>query len=151
MRSLRPLRSLARTYASASKARFVVPARQLIKEQAEYRQLPDDSQYIEKFYNELSAFDREIKDNTEIPQTSFSEFEEDPNALVATLEQFIQNKVLKPYSGRADLGSRAVIQRYGEFLTSVKTTLVLNGGHPFIFDVLLQNKQLFDGFDKGRG
>lgn len=129
----------------------MIPARELIKEQTEYRQLPDDSQYIEKFYNELNAFHEELSTGNEIPQRSFTEFEQDPNALVAALEKFIQGKVLPRYGGKRDGGSRVVVQRYGAFLTSVKTTLVLNGGHPFIFDVLLQNKRLFDGFEKREG
>lgn len=141
----------ARFYAASTHGRVLIRARQLIKEQTEYRQLPDDSQYIEKFYNELSTFHDELKGNKGIPQSSFSEFEDNPNALIATLEDFIQDKILSVYGGRVDSGAKVVIQRYGEFLHNVKTTLILNGGHPFIFDVLIQNKQLFDGFDKGRG
>ncbi|CDR42820.1 CYFA0S10e02674g1_1 [Cyberlindnera fabianii] len=142
--------SLLRLYASAPNQRFVVPSHNLIKEQTEYRQLPDDSQYIEKFYSELSSFHSEIVKNTKIPYTSFSEFENDPNSLITELENFIQTKVYPEYVNKDDLGSQMVIKRYNDFLRNVKITLILNGGHTFIFDILLQNKKLFDGFDHNK-
>ncbi|CCH43333.1 Histidinol-phosphate aminotransferase [Wickerhamomyces ciferrii] len=134
--------------ASAVSERFIVPKgkNKIIKEQTEYRQLPDDSQYIEKFYEELDLFQKEIVNNSSIKGKNFSDFEDDPNELIIQLELFIEGKIKPQVS--FDKLARAKYERFDEFLRNVKITLVLNGGHPMIFDILLQSKQHFDGFDK---
>lgn len=140
-------RTRTRTFASQTKTPIVKPTvKKIIQKQTEYKQLPDDSQYIEKFYSELKAFQREIRENDDIPFINFTDFQKDPNALIYYLEKFIQTKVYNDFSSDT-MDGILVIKRYNEFLNNVKITLVLNGGHTHIFDILLQNKKLFDSFD----
>lgn len=132
--------------ASAISDRVILPKQRIIKEQTEYKQLPDDSMYIEKFYNELDLFKKEIEANKSIAQSNFSDFEKDPNELINQLELFIEGKVKPQYI--ESLVSKFQMERFDEFLRNVKITLILNGGHPMIFDILLQSKAHFDGFIK---
>lgn len=136
-----------RNYAVLTNNVFIKPHKPLIVEQTEYKQLPDDSQYIEKYYHELAALQSEIVNNKAIRCKNFSEFETDPNYLIEVLENFINEKILHRYKDDNSLGSQLVIERYLQFLENVKITLLLNGGHSFVFDILLQNKKLFDKFD----
>lgn len=135
-----------RTYASAISNGVILPKPKYIKEQTEYRQLPDDSMYIEKFYDELYLFKEEIETNDTIEESTFTDFEKDPNEMLHQLELFIEGKV-KGGSSKGVLSSAIKNQRFDEFLRNVKITLRLNGGHPMIFDILLQSKSHFDGFN----
>ena len=132
--------------ASAISDRVIFPKQKLIKEQTEYKQLPDDSMYIEKFYDELDQFKKEIETNKSITQSNFSDFEKDPNELIQQLELFIEGKIKPQYVEK--VMSKFQMERFDEFLRNVKITLILNGGHPMIFDILLQSKAQFDGFVK---
>ncbi|KAH3674451.1 hypothetical protein WICMUC_003288 [Wickerhamomyces mucosus] len=144
---IQPRTLLFKRFASESKSTVVItPSKNYIKRQTEYKQLPDDSQYIEKFYKELKSFQDEIKNNEKIPFINFTDFEKDPNALIHYLEQFIQTNIYNKYS-IDDPNEVYVIKQYKEFLNNVKITLTLNGGHPHIFDILIQNKRIFDTFD----
>lgn len=135
-----------RTYASAVSNRVILPKPKYIKEQTEYKQLPDDSMYIEKFYDELDLFKKEIESNETIAGTTFTDFEKDPNELLHQLEMFIEGKVKAKYP-KGVLKGVIRTDRFDEFFKNVKLTLRLNGGHPMIFDILLQSKAHFDGFD----
>ncbi|ODQ59287.1 hypothetical protein WICANDRAFT_63783 [Wickerhamomyces anomalus NRRL Y-366-8] len=132
--------------ASAISDRVIFPKQKLIKEQTEYKQLPDDSMYIEKFYDELDQFKKEIETNKSITQSNFSDFEKDPNELIQQLELFIEGKIKPQYVEK--VMSKFQMERFDEFLRNVKITLILNGGHPMIFDILLQSKAQFDWFVK---
>ncbi|KAI8397064.1 Found in mitochondrial proteome [Nakaseomyces glabratus] len=106
----------------------------------EYRQLPDDSNYIEKYYAELDVFLQYLQ--TQLHK-SYVDFENDPDELVFQLEKYIELQVRSNYDANK-AGEKLVIDRFVAFCEGVKLTLWLNGGHCFIFDVLLQTKREFD-------
>ncbi|AET39917.1 Fmp23p Ecym_5140 [Eremothecium cymbalariae DBVPG len=116
--------------------------------QSEYKQLPEDSNYIERFYTELDQFRNEFL----IPhhKKSYSDFNDSPNDLVFELDKYIELHVIpKYYAGTTiSLANKLVVDRFLDFSRGVKTTLRLNGGHTFIFDMLLQSKKVFDDLQK---
>ncbi|KAH3900616.1 related to Protein FMP23, mitochondrial [Saccharomycodes ludwigii] len=124
--------------------------------ETEYKQLPEDSQYIEKFYDELETFQLFLKSEL---HKSFSDFEDSPQELVFELEKYIQMELLPRHTKLCDddikstfkfptMGDKLVIDRFLDFLHNVNITLVLNGGHTFIFDIIIQSKKSFDEFQK---
>ncbi|CAI4037286.1 hypothetical protein SMKI_02G1540 [Saccharomyces mikatae IFO 1815] len=118
----------------------------------EYKQLPDDSNYIEKHYKELQIFLNEFL--IKKLNKTYADFEGDPDELVFQLEKYIELEVTPKYTnnfksdsceGRfKSVGDRIVVDRYLDFVKDVRLTLLLNGGHAFIFDVMLQAKEVFD-------
>lgn len=149
---LKPTYRKATTIAGS---RVILPKQNFIKEQTEYKQLPDDSMYIEKFYRELSQFQKEIQTNDNIKESNFSDFENDPNELIHQLELFVEGKIKPQYlidvsTGGDNVEKKVEMERFDEFVRNVKITMILNGGHPMIFDILLQSKAHFDGFDKNK-
>ncbi|KAL3228957.1 hypothetical protein RNJ44_02044 [Nakaseomyces bracarensis] len=110
----------------------------------EYRQLPEDSNYIEAYYNELQLFlDDYLK--KELGKT-YVDFEKEPAELVFQLEKYIELRVVPRYNHNKP-SEKVVIDRFLAFSNGVKLTLRLNGGHTFIFDVMLQAKRVFDKLD----
>lgn len=130
----------------------------------EYRQLPDDSDYIEKFYDELEIFSKDVLDKR--LNKTYTDFEDEPEELQFQLEKYIELEVIPKHSdyenARQDndgfmkhvqcrtLRDKIVIERFLDFARGVRLTLMLNGGHTFIFDVLLQAKKTFDAMQETR-
>lgn len=134
-----------------------------IREKTEYKQLPDDSNYIEKFYNELEQFSQDFLQKQ--LNKSYSDFDNDPDELVFELEKYIELQIIPRHSVLTEqpnksagsavstvycktMSDKLVIERFLDFCKGVKLTLRLNGGHSFIFDVLLQSKAVFDQFQR---
>lgn len=122
----------------------------------EYKQLPEDSNYIEKHYKELQVFLNEFL--IKKLNKTYADFEGDPDELVFQLEKFIELEVTPRYTNHSapdgceerfkSIGDRIVVDRYLDFVKEVRLTLLLNGGHSFIFDVMLQAKEVFDKMQK---
>ncbi|CAI4055310.1 Fmp23p SKDI_02G1500 [Saccharomyces kudriavzevii IFO 1802] len=122
----------------------------------EYKQLPEDSNYIEKHYKELQVFLNEFL--VKKLNKTYADFEGDPDELVFQLEKFIELEVTPKYidfsasdhhKGKfKSIRDRIVVDRYLDFVKDVRLTLLLNGGHSFIFDVMLQAKEVFDKMQK---
>ncbi|KAH3669277.1 hypothetical protein OGAPHI_001398 [Ogataea philodendri] len=114
---------------------------------SEYKQLPDDSQFIEKHYDELKQYrERLAKPFGEFPSVS---------------ELFMELSKMRPEFGSHDtrpiadsevLGNtnRLAVVAFDRFINDLAITLRLNGGHLFTLDLLLHNKELFDNFEKGK-
>ncbi|SJM83278.1 related to protein FMP23, mitochondrial [Zygosaccharomyces bailii] len=131
-----------------------------------YKQLPDDSDYIEKFYDELQLFSQDFLEKQ--LHKKYTDFEECPEELVFQLDQFIELQIIprysKPVKETGDnhaafplrsiqcktISDKIVIERYLDFAKGVKLTLMLNGVHTFIFDVLLQAKSVFDNMERSK-
>ncbi|KAH3681358.1 hypothetical protein WICPIJ_007711 [Wickerhamomyces pijperi] len=129
---------------------------QPITPQTEYKQLPDDSQYIDKYYPQLLEFFKELKINTRIPYECYSDFENDPEALIHYLERYIDEKKTSKVSLRMNQGSvkeiksvnsSSDVKKLSSFLENVKITLRLNGGHTHVFDSLIQSQKFFKEFE----
>ncbi|KAG0655328.1 hypothetical protein C6P44_000383 [Monosporozyma unispora] len=128
----------------------------------EYKQLPEDSNYIENFYSELEQFEKEYLQS--VLKKSYNSFENDPDELVFQLEKYVELHVLPKYSSQnpsnyfipqlkvycGGLSDKVIVERYLEFINAVRLTLRLNGGHSFIFDVLLKAKNVFDQLEKSK-
>ncbi|QLQ80412.1 hypothetical protein HG537_0D04130 [Torulaspora globosa] len=130
----------------------------------EYKQLPDDSNYIEKFYDELEVFSKDVLEKR--LNKTYTDFEDDPEELQFQIEQYIELEIIPRYSvyessGTSDdrsiklvqcrtIRDKIVVERFLDFAKSVRLTLMLNGGHTFIFDILLQAKKTFDAMQKTR-
>ncbi|CAI4058550.1 hypothetical protein N7582_001135 [Saccharomyces uvarum] len=122
----------------------------------EYKQLPEDSNYIEKHYRELQIFLNEFL--MKKLNKTYADFEGNPDELVFQLEKFIELEVTSKCIDHStsdhrkaefkSIGDRIVVDRYLDFVKDVRLTLLLNGGHSFIFDVMLQAKEVFDKMQK---
>ncbi|CAI4059682.1 hypothetical protein SUVZ_04G2590 [Saccharomyces uvarum] len=122
----------------------------------EYKQLPEDSNYIEKHYMELQIFLNEFL--MKKLNKTYADFEGNPDELVFQLEKFIELEVTLKCTDHTtsdrrkgefkSIGDRIVVDRYLDFVKDVRLTLLLNGGHSFIFDVMLQAKEVFDKMQK---
>lgn len=122
----------------------------------EYKQLPDDSNYIEKFYDELEVFSEDVLEKR--LKKTYTDFENEPEELQFQLEKYIELEVIPKHSDFESaqndgptrfvqcrtVRDKIVIERFLEFARGVERTLMFNGGHTFIFDVLLQAKKVFD-------
>lgn len=137
---------ITKRFASESNVRLVIPSHNFIKKQTEYKQIPDDSRLIETHYDELKEFRDYISKASGGEYTSFSDFEKDPNLFLAEVERWIQTKIYPNFRGQ-NLGSVLAIKKYNELLRSFKVTLLLNGGHTFIFDLLMSGKEALEKFD----
>ena len=133
---------------------------------SEYKQLPENSNFIYKFYTELQKFHDEFL----VPRLNkhYTDFDENPDDLVFELEKYIELHIIPSHSVRTQksdlmaqginlpmvycetLGDKMVIERFIEFCRSVRYTLRLNGGHSFIFDIMLQSNSVFQDFEKSK-
>ncbi|KAG0673462.1 hypothetical protein C6P41_004416 [Kluyveromyces marxianus] len=134
--------------------------------QSEYKQLPDNSNFIEKYYNELQTF----RDEFLVPHLNkqYTDFEENPDDLVFEIEKYIECQVIPKhsvYTQKSDLmaqgeqlpmvycdtvGDKMIIERFLDFCRGVRHTLRLNGGHSVIFDIMLQSNSVFEDFERRR-
>lgn len=111
---------------------------------AEYKQLPDDSQFIDKHYTELVKY-RDLLCGVggqfvDIPEVS---------------EMFFKLSKLHPLNGTGKKNNNAVhdthraflklqAEQFDQFIIDLMSTMKLNGGHLFVLDLLIYNKQVFD-------
>lgn len=79
---------------------------------------------------------------------TFSDYETDPNLLINELENWVQFEIFPQVSQQDNsLAGRIVISKYTELIRNFKITMLLNGGHTFIFDLLMSSKEALDKFD----
>lgn len=93
----------------------------------EYKQLPDDCQFITEHYKELLYY------RDKIAKDSYS-------SMASASELFKRLAEYKP-----EMGEKRRL--FDKFVNDLTTTLRLNGGHLFILDLLIQNQQMFDRFE----
>lgn len=173
-RLARSFHSITRINSRAVSNRIIIPPKnhysigqQSLKAlKSEYKQLPENANYIEKFYHELEIFHDEFL----VPKLNkhYTDFEENPDDLVFELEKFIELHVIPRHSVSTDTSDlmanginlpmvycetvrdKLVIERFLDFCRSVRNTLRMNGGHSFIFDVMLQSNSVFQDFEKNK-
>ncbi|KAG0684631.1 hypothetical protein C6P40_001629 [Pichia californica] len=122
----------------------------------EYKQLPDDSQFIDKHYNDLIKYRDLIcgvgGQFSEIPSACelflrlsevhprrISQIESNNNtsANTSTISASTTTKII-------DQLLKLQIERFDQLVIDLMNTLKLNGGHLFVLDLLIYNKQVFD-------
>lgn len=126
--------------------KLIIPTQDFIKKQTEYKQIPDDSKFVDTYFRDLKEFkvflEKKGKYNT------FSDYETDPNLLINELENWVQFEIFPQVSQQDNsLAGRIVISKYTELIRNFKITMLLNGGHTFIFDLLMSSKEALDKFD----
>lgn len=157
-------------FSKITSQRVIIPPRSHFKQASlnsstprhEYKQLPEDSNFIENFYSELEQFEKEYL-RAVLKKTYYS-FENDPDELIFQLEKYVELHVVPKHSSTTQsnyfipqvniycngMSDKVIVERYLEFINAVRLTLRLNGGHSFIFDVLLKAKNIFDQLEKGK-
>ncbi|GMG60202.1 unnamed protein product [Ambrosiozyma monospora] len=116
----------------------------------EYKQLPEDSQFIEKHYDELIFYKDIMLESMTTNGKEKEKFDKDHNhdhgymVFESASNLFLHLSKLKPET----LGVELI--KYDKFVRDLTITLKLNGGHLFILDLLIQNKQMFDDFEKDK-
>ncbi|ODV95165.1 hypothetical protein PACTADRAFT_49911 [Pachysolen tannophilus NRRL Y-2460] len=128
-----------------------------VEDEDNYKQLPEDSAFIEQHYDELKKF-KEFLINTSNKKnvTYFKDFSS--SELLEKLDKFIDNCIkpdheLLKQGKKSDKdmdGGERELEFFQKFKYNLKITLRMNGGHTFILDVLMQNKEAFDNFDKNK-
>lgn len=130
---------------------------------SEYKQLPDDSQFIEQHYEDLKYW------RAKLHVARFQDFSK-PSTLLEKLinlrpaptkedKEFdtLQN-YLDSYNLQEGMGKGIVLvkddskintprARFNRFFTNLKITLHMNGGHLFALDLLIQNHECFESFE----
>lgn len=159
-----------RNYSRPVSKRVIIPPASHFKQHSigiqtprhDQKQLPEDSNYIEKFYNELGQFKKQYL--KQILNKSYSSFENDPDELIFQLEKYIELSIIPKYTLSSksffhiqkinlyciSLSDKIVVERYLEFINAIRLTLRLNGGHSFIFDTLLEAKRVFNQMEKNK-
>ncbi|GME98091.1 unnamed protein product [Ambrosiozyma monospora] len=114
----------------------------------EYKQLPEDSQFIEKHYDELILYKKLMLDSitTNEHEKDKEQIDKEHGYIIfeSASNLFFHLSKLKPDK----LGEELL--KYDKFVRDLTITLKLNGGHLFILDLLIQNKQMFDDFEKNK-
>lgn len=105
----------------------------------EYKQLPDDSQFIEKHYNSLLHY-RDLVCGVggyygDLPDIT---------------DLFLQLSKHVPQKKKGNPFYKTQLQQYNQFVTDLVATLRLNGGHLFVLDLLIYNQEVFNHVE-GRG
>ncbi|GMM48885.1 hypothetical protein DAPK24_054830 [Pichia kluyveri] len=95
---------------------------------SEYRQIPDDSRFMDKHYNELINY----RDKIVGVGGSF-------NDLNSITELFFKLSKLYPNEGKPEQ-----IELFNKFIDDLWQLLMLNGGYIDILDLMIYNKQVFD-------
>lgn len=117
----------------------------------EYKQLPDDSQFIDKHYDELVKY----RDMICGVGGRFG-------SLSNASELFLRLSKVHPKNLNGDdvkLGSKPAmemkdtfvaiqVEKFDQLVIDLMNTLKLNGGHLFVLDLLIYNKQVFDHCEK---
>lgn len=110
---------------------------------SEYRQLPDDSQFITKHYDELVVYRDRI-----------CGIDGRYNDLNDVSELFLQLSKIHPFKNVGTIVNdthKELIQlqtdTFDQFVVDLVQTLKLNGGHLFVLDLLIDNKRVFDHID----
>lgn len=110
-----------------------------------YSQLPDDSQFITQHYDELVKFKKYL---LKTHQKTYKDYE-NPNELIVELDNFIETQ-LRPGYWHFDIPLDLEVEYFMKFLHNLKICLRLNGGHTFVLDILLLNKECFDELEKNK-
>lgn len=106
----------------------------------EYRQLPDDSQFIKKHYNSLLHY-RDLVCGVGGKYSDIADIKQ----LFLRLSEHVPRKNDKnPFY-------KEQLEKYNQFVTDLVSALRLNGGHLFVLDLLIYNQQVFDHVERGRG
>lgn len=100
---------------------------------SEYRQLPEDSQFIDKHYIDLITYRDKI--------CGVGGKFEDLNDITELFLRLSNYRPRKPEL--VDTTSK-----FDRFVVDLVQTLKLNGGHLFVLDLLIYNKQVFDHCEK---
>lgn len=96
--------------------------------------------------------------------STYVSFENNPDELIFQLEKYIELSILSRYTSTYKtsfhitkiglycncLSDKLVVERYLEFVSAIRLTMRLNGGHRFIFDILLGAKNVFDWMEKNK-
>ncbi|VEU24017.1 DEKNAAC105241 [Brettanomyces naardenensis] len=100
----------------------------------EYKQLPDDSQFIEEHYDDLLYY----RDKLVGKDGSYA-------SLGTASNLFMKLSEYNP-----ELGGGLLIDKiqFEKFVGDLVTTLRLNGGHLFTLDLLIQNQREFERMQK---
>lgn len=108
----------------------------------EYKQLPDDSQFIEKHYKNLTHYKELIVGkNNDFADLKYV------SKLFLKLSKFKPEKLNVGLGGIEEELFSMQLDQFNQFICDLMITLRLNGGHLFVLDILLKNKQIFDKFE----
>lgn len=122
----------------------------------EYKQLPDDSQFIDKHYDELIKY----RDLICGVGGQFSQIETVPELFLKLSKVHPmninnihnQNNNNQPENKTSkemkDIFMQIQVERFDQLIVDLMNTLKLNGGHLFILDLLIYNKQVFEHCEK---
>ena len=123
---------------------------------AEYKQLPDDSQFIDKHYDELVKYrdlicgvGGQFGEISGVPELFLRLSKVHPKHVVSSAdapEQMeTQPEAIKgPAKEMKDTFLKMQIDQFDQFVIDLMNALRLNGGHLFVLDLLIYNKQVFD-------
>ncbi|ODV83572.1 hypothetical protein CANARDRAFT_9391 [[Candida] arabinofermentans NRRL YB-2248] len=92
-----------------------------------YQQIPDDSKFIDKYYNDL------IEYKLKLDVVEYNDFKTISNLFKSLSE-------LKP-------SDEVEIKKFDLFIYDLIKLFKMNNCHLFILDLLIQNKELFDKFE----
>lgn len=101
----------------------------------EYKQLPEDSQFIDKHYVDLITY----RDKICGVGGKFDDLKD-------ITELFLRLSTHKPQPKNSELID--TVSKFDQFVIDLVQTLKLNGGHLFVLDLLIYNKQVFDHCEK---
>lgn len=105
----------------------------------EYRQLPDDSQFIEKHYHNLRHY-------RDLVCGVGGQYEDIPDIS----ELFLRLSKHVPQKNPKNPFWEKQLEQYNQFVTDLVATLRLNGGHLFVLDLLIYNQEVFEHVDRAR-
>lgn len=117
----------------------------------EYKQLPDDSQFIDKHYHELVKY-RDMICGVGGRFESLSNASELFLRLSEVHPKNLNGEdtklASKPAREMKDTFEAIQVEKFDQLVIDLMNTLKLNGGHLFVLDLLIYNKQVFDHCEK---
>lgn len=121
---------------------------------AEYKQLPDYSQFIDKHYDELVKYrdlicgvGGQFGEISGVPELFLRLSKVHPKHVVASTdgpEQTETQAIQGPAKEMKDSFLKMQVDQFDQFVIDLMNALRLNGGHLFVLDLLIYNKQVFD-------
>lgn len=122
----------------------------------EYKQLPDDSQFIDKHYDELIKYrdlicgvGGQFSQIETVPELFLRLSKVHPMNINNIHEQNNDNLVKhKASKEMKDIFMQIQVERFDQLVVDLMNTLKLNGGHLFVLDLLIYNKQVFEHCEK---
>lgn len=123
---------------------------------SEYKQLPDDSQFIDKHYNELIKYrdlicgvGGQFGEISDVPELFLRLSKVHPRQISSAASEATQNDAIKGSAKEMkDTFLQMQVEQFDQFVIDLMNTLKLNGGHLFVLDLLIYNKQVFDHCEK---